>query len=154
MELTPEIIKIQENMKPGVITAEGFLGNDSRNIVEIIRDDEREMTKLGLNFEVVAKKMRELLNNGKKGFELPVRFGKFEVIVYEARGFLPCPFQDGIFRKVIAVVTNSEINKSMTFSELSVHLLEVHHFLQGKGSKFRLEPMEIKEILFGGEAFD
>jgi len=36
MKLTPEYASAQESMKPGKITAEGFLGDDDRNIVDII----------------------------------------------------------------------------------------------------------------------
>lgn len=146
--MTPEMIKAQENMKPGVITAEGFLGEDDRNIVDIIMQDEEKMASLGLDFETVAKKMKEILEIGEKGLGEPIRHGILEIFVYEARGFLPCPFEDGIFRKKVAVVKNLKNNESILYSDLSIHLLEKHHFLQGKGSKFRLEPEMIKKVLF------
>ena len=35
MKQSPEMIKIQNNMRPGVISLEGFLGTDKRNLADI-----------------------------------------------------------------------------------------------------------------------
>ncbi|MDK2839682.1 MAG: hypothetical protein PWQ83_1248 [Thermosipho sp. (in: thermotogales)] len=148
MKMSPEMIKAQENMKPGVITAEGFLGEDDRNLVDIILQDEQEMAALKLDFDKVAQKLKKLLEVGEKGLGEPITYENFEIFVYEARGFLACPFEDGIFRKKVAVVKNLKNNETIMYSDLSIHLLEKHHFLQGKGSKFRLEPEKIKKVLF------
>lgn len=148
MKMTPKYIKAQENMKPGRITADGFLGYDDRNIVDIITTDEEEFSFLGLDFVEVAKLMRKLMKEGLKGLGEPITYDKWEIRVDEARGYLPCPFQDGIFRKRVATVRNLKNGKEIVYSELSLHLLAAHHFLQGKGSKFRLEPVLIKEVLY------
>lgn len=148
MKMTPKYVKAQENMKPGKITADGFLGEDDRNIVDIIQADEEEFQFLGLDFVQVAKLMRKLMREGLKGLGEPVKFEKWDIRVDEARGFLPCPFQDGIFRKRVAVVKNLNNNEEIIYSELSIHLLAAHHFLQGKGSKFRLEPTKIKKVFY------
>lgn len=149
MKMTPRFVKAQENMRPGKITADGFLGEDDRNIVDIITTDEQEFAFLGLDFVEVAKLMRKLMREGLKGLGDAITYEHWEIRVDEARGFLPCPFQDGIFRKRVAVVRNLKNNRELTYSELSIHLLAAHHFLQGKGSKFRLEPATIKEVLYG-----
>uniref|UniRef100_A0A7C5VK56 Uncharacterized protein n=1 Tax=Fervidobacterium thailandense TaxID=1008305 RepID=A0A7C5VK56_9BACT len=148
MKMTPKYIKAQENMKPGKITADGFLGNDDRNLVDIITTDEEEFSLLGMDFIEVAKLMRKLMKEGLKGLGQPIIYDKWEIKVDEARGHLPCPFQDGIFRKCVATVKNLKNGKEIVYSELSLHLLAAHHFLQGKGSKFRLEPTLIKEVLY------
>lgn len=148
MKMTPKYIKAQENMKPGKITADGFLGDDDRNIVDIITADEEEFQYLGLDFVEVAKLMRKLMKEGLKGLGETIKYEKWEIRIDEARGFLPCPFQDGIFRKRVALVKNLNNGKELMFSELSIHLLAAHHFLQGKGSKFRLEPAMIKAVLY------
>jgi hypothetical protein len=92
--------------------------------------------------------LKKLLEIGEKGLGEPITYENFEIFVYEARGFLACPFEDGIFRKKVAVVKNLKNNESIMYSDLSIHLLEKHHFLQGKGSKFRLDPEKIKKVLF------
>ncbi|MCX7813706.1 MAG: hypothetical protein N2250_08675 [Pseudothermotoga sp.] len=148
MKMTPQQIKAQENMKPGKITADGFLGDDDRNIVDIIQEDETNFARLGIDFNEVAELMRKLMKEGLKGLGEPIVYEKWEIKVDEARGFLPCPYQDGIFRKRVATVRNLRNDEQIIFSDLSIHLLEKHHFLQGKGSKFRIEPEKIKKVFY------
>lgn len=148
MKLTPEYASAQESMKPGKITAEGFLGSDDRNIVDIITADEEEFAHLGLDFSEVAKLMRKLLREGAKGLGNSINYEKWEITVDEARGNIPCPFKDGMFSKRVAKIKNLNNSKEIVISDLSVHLLEKHHFLQGKGSIFRLEPLMIKVVLY------
>lgn len=148
MKLTPEYASAQESMKPGKITAEGFLGDDDRNIVDIITADEEEFAHLNLDFSEVAKQLRQLLREGAKGLGNVVAFEKWEITVDEARGNIPCPFKDGMFSKRVATIKNLNNSKQIVISDLSVHLLEKHHFLQGKGSIFRLEPSIIKAVLY------
>lgn len=148
MKMTPEQLRAQENMKPGKITADGFLGEDDRNIADIIQEDEASFTRLGLDFKEVAELMRKLVREGLKGLGEPIVYEKWEIKIDEARGFLPCPYQDGVFRKRVATVRNLKNNEQIIFSELSIHLLEKHHFLQGRGSKFRLEPEKIKKVFY------
>jgi hypothetical protein len=152
MKMSPEYVRAQENMRPGVITSDGFLGDDTRPIVEIIADDEAHIESLHLDFETVGEQMRRLMDEGRKGLGEPVTIEKWIVQIFEARGHLPSPFQDGIFRKVNAKVTLAESGSptghSLLYSDLSLHLLEKYHFLQGRGSAFRLEPRTIKRVLF------
>lgn len=152
MWMSPEYAKAQENMKPGEITSEGFLGDDERPIVEIIEADEEMMTHLGITFEDAVERMRHLMSEGRKGLEEPVSVdGTWIVRVSEARGFLASPFEDGIFRKVNADVELAPDGKQsgdrIIYTDLSLHLMEKYHFLQGKGSPFRLEPEKLKKVL-------
>jgi hypothetical protein len=155
MKMSPEYTKAQANMQPGVITADGFLGEDHRPIVDIIADDEKEMKRDGLEFDETVALMRHLLDEGRKGLGEPVTVDrKWIVQVFEARGFLPSPFEDGIFRKVNAQVTlltdGESTEQSILYSDLSLHLIDKYHFFQGKGASFRLAPGAIKRVLFAG----
>jgi len=148
MKMSPQYIKAQANMQPGVITSSGFLGDDERPLVDIIGRDEEAFTQFGIDFETVAQSMRKLLREGRKGLGEPITVDAgYRVQVNDARGFLACPFEDGIYRKTNAVVEHLASGKILLYSELSLHLLEKHHFLQGIGSPFRLEPRELKTIL-------
>ena len=148
MKMSPEYVSAQANMVPGEITADGFLGNDRRPLVDIIEADEEIVRSLGIDFKRLARRMSYLMREGRKGLgENTTVSDRWLVRVDEARGFLPCPFEDGIFRKITATVTHKKTNSTLSFSELSVHLAEKHHFLEGRGSSFRLEPQELKEIL-------
>jgi len=151
MKMSPEYQKAQKNMEPGVITAYGFLGDDHRPIIEIITEDEERMAKAGLEFEATGERLRELLMAGRKGMGEPVTVeGKWLVKTDETRGYLASPFEDGIFRKmntVVEPVGPEHKGLRLMYSELSLHLLEKWHFLQGKGSTFRLEPDTIRKVL-------
>lgn len=154
MKQTEELKKAQENMKAGVITVEGFLGYDPRNLAEIIQHDEEEMRRLNLDWDVVAAKLRELLTKGSEGLGEPITIDKTWLVrVDETRGTLPSPWTgDGIFHKVNAEVrrlskAGKPEGKILLYNELSLHLFEKYHFLQGRGSHFRLEPAEIKTVL-------
>ena len=153
MKMSPEYTKAQANMQPGVIASDGSLGDDKRPIIEIIADDEAEMKRAGLEFDGIIALMRHLLNESRKGLGEPVTVdGKWIVQAFEARGFLASPFEDGIFRKINAQVTLIHEGKptehSIFYSELSLHLIEKHHFFQGKGGSFRISPAAIKRVLF------
>ena len=152
MKMSPEYSKAQANMLPGVITADGFLGDDKRPIVDIIADDEETMETLGVSFDEAVARMRHLMDEGRKGLEEPVTVdGNWIVRVSEARGFLPSPFEDGIFRKVNAQVELLQNGKpsgeSILYSELGMHLLEKYHFMQGDGAAFRMDPERLKRVL-------
>jgi hypothetical protein len=152
MKMSPEYAKAQANMQPGVITSDGFLGDDRRPIVEIIAEDEAAMEREQLEFDEVVALMHRLMDEGRKGLGEPVTVdGKWLVQVSEARGHLASPFEDGIFRKINASVALLEDGRptdhTILFSDLSLHLMEKYHFLQGKGSSFRLSPHAIKAVL-------
>jgi hypothetical protein len=152
MKMSPEFVKATLNMQPGVITADGFLGDDTRPLVDIIEHDEESMTKLGITFEDLVNKMQYLLDEGRKGLGEPVTVdGTWIVRTDEARGHLPSPFEDGIFRKVNAevelLIHGKASGKKMIYTDLSLHLIQKYHFFEGKGSSFRIEPSVAKEIL-------
>lgn len=150
MKMTEDLKKASENMKPGIITAEGFLGDDDRSLVDIIESDEEKIQSLKINLYDDIKRIKYLLEKGKEAFDEPITVdNKWLVKTDEARGHLPCPFEDGIFRKVNLRVKNLRNNEELFITELSLHLIEKHHFFQGKGSKFRVEPEQLKKVIEG-----
>ncbi|WP_028972469.1 hypothetical protein [Spirochaeta cellobiosiphila] len=149
MKLTPEERKAWENMKPGAITSQGFLG-DQENISlhDLIEADEELMQAHNLDFDEVGEKLLYLLEEGKKGLGEPITVEKKWIVrTDDTRGFLPCPFEDGIYHKTNLELSNIDESIKLICSELSIHLLTKHHFLQGKGSPFRLEPKTLKSLL-------
>ena len=148
MKLSPFYKEAQEKMAPGIITQTGFLGDDKRSLIEIIQADEQEFGFLSLDWDFVAKRLNDLLIEGLKGLgEYRTIDEKWLVKVDNTRGKLPSPFKDGLFLKRAVTVKNISKNINIIFSDLSIHLLKDHHFLQGRGSLFRLEPKIIKSIL-------
>jgi len=149
MKQTGLMDRIQEDMRPGVITRAGFLGSDTRNLADVLEADDAAVKRLGLTHEQVAQRMRDLREAGKKGLGQTVRVeDSFEVAVDGVRGKLPCPFRDGhVFPKVNTTVRNLRLGREITYTDLSIHMIEVHGFYQGRGAPFRQEPANLVEIL-------
>jgi hypothetical protein len=138
----------QERMRPGAITAQGFLGQDGRAVAEIVEADEAEFRALGLEFEEVASALEALRDEAEKGLGEPVAArGGWEVQTGDVRGKLPCPFGDGIHHKNSVSARHAGSQEFITFSDLSIHLLRAHHFCQGRGSPYRLEPEALARLL-------
>jgi hypothetical protein len=139
-----------ERMKPGKIVAQGFLGEDGRGLADIVAADEEEMARLGIGFEEAAAALERLCDAGSLGLGEPATVGGgFVVSVGDARGRLPCPFGDGFHRKNSVEVAGPD-GAFLAYSDLSLHLLRAHHFCQGRGSPYRLEPGALKRAMDGG----
>jgi len=148
MKSSPENNRAAERMQPGMIVAAGFLGDGDRSLSEIIASDEQMIRHLGLEFDDIAALLGSFMEKAKQaqGNEVIIE-GKWKVILEESRGRLPCPYGDGMFFKNRMTVTRLAGEQKLIVTDLSLHLLAKHHFLQGKGSPFRLEPLVIKSVL-------
>ena len=148
MKMTPEMTEAQERMAPGVITAQGCLGHDIRNVAEIIAEDERYFALREIPIERLVERMRELQEAGSAGLGETISVEPYwEVRVNEARGVLPCPFSDGVYGKINTIVIDRQSKEEIVYSDLTIHLIEKHHFFQGVGSPFRHEPEKYARIL-------
>jgi len=155
MKVRPSDKEAFSRMGPGILTAQGFLGIDIRAPEEIIAEDEAAFARLGLDFDQVAQELTKLAEEGAKGLGEPIKAGKLLIQSGDARGMLPCPWNDGLFHKTAVSLRPADLppeacvegEDMLIYSELSIHLLKVHHFCQGFGSPFRLEPELIAEFL-------
>jgi hypothetical protein len=149
MKMTVQMKKIQEAMRPGVITRDGFLGRDRRNLVDILEDDEAVVKRMNLTHRRIADRMLELRDAGMRGLGDFISVEPhYEVRVDSVRGKLPCPFGDpGILPKTNITVRNLEKNSEIIYTDLHIHLIGSHGFYEGKGSPFRLEPAALVDML-------
>ena len=139
-----------ERLQPGVLTQRGFLGHDGRDLARIIEEDDVSVRSLGLTHLGVAARMRYLAAHGKAGFGDPVCPNGRHVITYrEAMGGAPCPWGDcPRVPNAVIRVQNEALDREVTFTELSVHLIGAHGFYQGRGSPFRLDPFDLRDVLW------
>lgn len=138
----------RERMKPGVITARGFLGRDERALSDIIQADEEAFRRLGLEFDTAADRLETWKEGGTRGLGEPVTVeGRWLVRTGDARGVLPCPWEDGVYHKNSVDVSDPRSGDILIYSDLSIHLLRVHHFCQGVGSPFRLDPDTLARMM-------
>jgi hypothetical protein len=149
MKQTVQMQKVQERMAPGVITRDGFLGDDRRPLADMLLADETAVKEIGLEHPTIAARMVELRDAGMAGLgEFVDVAPHFEVRVDSVRGRLPCPFGDpGIFPKTNVTVRNTRTGREITYTDLHIHLVWAHGFYEGRGSPFRLEPGELAEVL-------
>ena len=139
----------QKNMQAGVITGAGFLGNDRRNLIDILDADFRTVASLGLTHNKIAETMEKFRKHAESGLGEFISIAPhFEARIDAVRGKLPCPFEDrGLISKTSIMVKNLFLKKEIIYTDMHIHLINIHGFYQGKRSLFRLDPEIIAEIL-------
>jgi len=153
MKKSPQEKKLERLLQASKFSGCGFLGNDKRNLWEIIDEDASELAKAGKTPEQVAKRMRQLTDIGKKGLGDWVDAGHgLHVSVDDNRGMVPCPWPHHVrCLKRITMVKHVPTGSEMRWSDLNVHLVEQHAFFEGKGSRFRIEPRLLISVIFAEE---
>ncbi|MDD4573758.1 MAG: hypothetical protein PHR69_06030 [Sphaerochaeta sp.] len=154
MKQTPEFDRIQQQMQPGIIALDGFLGDDKRKLIDIIASDNTIVRKHNRTHEDIAAKMIHFKECGLAGLgEFITLDEHFEVKVESVRGLLPSPFGGpGMYGKVNTTVVNKTLGRQVVYTDLHIHFIADHGFYEGKGSPFRLEPLDLIEILEVPEA--
>ena len=149
MKQTAILDRVQGSMRPGVITRGGFLGTDTRKLIDILSEDDAAVRRLGVTHEQIAERMSELRRAGAKGLGLAVGVPpRYEVRVDSVRGKLPCPFRhEGVFAKTCTTVRNLDSGESVAYSDMNIHMIGVHGFYEGRGAPFRLAPGRLVELL-------
>ncbi len=143
---------LNEMLKSSKLVSGGFMGNDVRTFQEIIAADLEILSIRGYTLEQIAERMRELTVLATPYMGIPAERGALKITVEDFPGILVCPWpHPGRFAKRITTVENTELNRSIRWSDLNIHLIEEHGFFEGKGSKFRLEPGDLIDIIFDEE---
>lgn len=150
MKQTPHEKQIEKNMQPGIITLTGFLGNDTRHIHEIIEEDRKTLDNLGITTSDIADRLQYFTDNSWDSYDGPIIMNEIYEVEYKSvRGKIPCPFKHpGMFSKGTITLTNLRCNKSICWTPLNIHLIREHCFFEGKGASHRIEPAEVKQVLF------
>jgi hypothetical protein len=149
MKQSREMEKLESMLRSSQLVAGGFLGDDSRNVSEVIEADRLALEKAGVTAGEVAKQMRKITDVAKKELGRRVMVGdKLQAWVEEAKGVLVCPWpHSGGFAKRITMVRDVETGESVTWSDLNIHLIEEHSFFEGKGSALRLCPGKLIKLI-------
>jgi hypothetical protein len=150
MKETTQEQRIRARMMPGTITLNGFLGKDKRSLGTIIKADEQELDRLEISAEEIADRMQYFTDASFSTFDGTITLEEFFIIETETtRGRIPCPYSHGgMFRKSVTKLTNTKNHATVTWTSLNIHLIKEHHFFEGKGSSFRLEPALLVKALF------
>jgi len=150
MKQSLEEKKLDLMLRSSRLVAGGFMGADKRDVAAVITEDLGTLNRLGIDNKKLAERMLALTTLSK-----PVLGGwvsaseNLRVKSEDYKGFLVCPWpHGGRFDKRITTVERSDIRKSISWSDLNMHLIAEHGFFEGAGSAYRLEPRELFELLF------
>ena len=141
MKENPIDSKVRQDMQ------ERFLGSDTRLIAQIIESDEAELRAAGLGADELARAMRRLTEKGMESLGDEVQADGFLVRVEEYMGQIGCPFKHAVREAKRNTTAVDPRGRVMTWTDMSIHLIERHVFFQGEGSDYRLEPLELAEFL-------
>ncbi|NLF20558.1 MAG: hypothetical protein GX588_04015 [Clostridiaceae bacterium] len=148
MKDNPAEKNIKHDMQPGELILDGFLGDDKRQLAEIIAADQETLQRLGVSAADLAKAMRALTRAGMRALGGQAEEGDFLVQSEEWMGWLGCPFKDAKrAAKRLTTVTKRSTGETIVWSDLHIHLIEEHGFFEGKGASHRLEPDELIRFL-------
>ena len=149
MKESPQLRQVEERMRAGRITRDGFLGTDRRPLAQILDEDANTVSRLGLTHEQIADRLQHFMDEGAGGLGTTVVVDDiFEVRVESVRGMLPCPWPGhGLFRKTNVYLKNTETGEEMVYTAMQVHTISAHGFYEGRGSPYRIDPVRAKRIL-------
>jgi hypothetical protein len=151
MKQSPRDKKLEEVLRSTRLVAGGFMGTDPRHPVEVIEHDMLQMEHLGVTTHQLAERMRELTDLAKPrlGNWIEDASGKLRVKSEDYKGILVCPWpHPGTFDKRSTIVERLQTQMQVSWTDLNIHMIEEHGFFEGKGAFFRIEPVEIVNILF------
>ena len=136
---------ILERMAPGALCAEGFLGDDHRELSEIIDADAATVHAAGLTHEQIATKLAGVIDRAVAELGRPLELSETLTAVWrEGMGRIPSPWPgDGVFPKGELELTDRRSDRTVRATRLSVHLIATRGFYQGRGNRYRLEPAEL-----------
>jgi hypothetical protein len=145
MKQSPDERNQHRNLLSSKFSADGFLGNDSRPVDEIITTDKQALASSGIDKEKLVILLKDMYLQAKNGFGAPISIQPgITAVFHESMGRIPSPFRgDGVFEKGEVVVTDAKTGNTFILTSLGLHLIEIHDFFQGIGSRYRIDPAEI-----------
>ncbi|MHC4561643.1 MAG: hypothetical protein ACYS8X_02605 [Planctomycetota bacterium] len=145
MKQTPYDQHVLERMAPGALCAEGFLGDDPRDLSDILADDDSAVVAAGASHEQIAAKLDDWMHRAIAELGRPVGLSvDITATWHEGMGRIPSPWPgEGVFPKGELELTDARTGKTLLTTPLSVHLIATHGFYQGRGSRYRIEPTEL-----------
>jgi hypothetical protein len=139
--------QIDDSMRAGALSLDGFLGSDTRTWDAICRQDHDAVLAAGTTHRDIAAALQRILDRVAGAYGTPIDITPtLRATFHESMGRIACPLGCGVYPKgevELVCVTGQQ----WRFTPLSVHLISEHGFYQGHGSPYRIEPAEIVEVL-------
>ena len=88
---SPHLQRLEEILHSSKLVSDGFMGSDTRSVLDIIDADLAELSKLGTTAERIAARMQEITDIAKGGLGNWVKIDENrQAMTEEARGTLVC----------------------------------------------------------------
>lgn len=138
-----------DRLAPSFFSSSGFLGTDARDWEEIIADDARALQRIGVDVQHLAQALRKAYSAAVRAMGDSVELVPgVQAACLECRGRIPSPFPgEGTFAKHQVRVVDEPGGRFFVITELGLHLIERYGFFQGRGSPFRIDPVQAAEML-------
>lgn len=193
------IAELEERMRPGAYSPQGFLGT-TESLELVVQRDEEILKTLEVSHEAIASVLEEILQavqnertrllqfrqRGEKVHEYAKRTeeyrtreanlpdlyhpasipdfslenlpstdigylvgDQFQVFIAEYRGLQECPWgcESDPWSNFDFLLLNRELGEYITGPGMIVHLLREHHFFEGVGSPYRVDPTKVIRVL-------
>jgi hypothetical protein len=146
------VADLEKDMRPGAMSAKGFLGKDERLLDVLAGDNRYVVDRLGLTHQELARHLHLLgavaLKHSEEGsVEITYHGKKFRLAARLSRGYQDSPFKDGTKTNCNLTVVNMANGKKLGYSLLVPHMMERYGFYEGKGTPYRVEPKVVLEVL-------
>ena len=148
MQETPEDKALEDRLGASKFSGEGFLGTDHRPVDEIVAADLHALAQLGVSKAALLAALRDVFEKARAAFggEVEIRPG-VTAVAHESMGRIPSPFRGGgVFEKG-DVVLSSAAGESFVLTALGLAMIEKHSFFQGRGSRYRVDPVQAAALL-------
>ncbi len=147
---SPHLQRLEEVLHSSKLVYGGFMGTDTRSVLDVIDADLTELSRLDITVEHIAARMQEITNIAQNGLGNWVKIDENrQAMTEEAKGTLVCPWpHPGKFAKRVTTVKLNETGQTIRWADLNIHLIAMHSFFEGRGSVFRIAPEELIRIIF------
>ena len=149
MKQSPDMVRLEEVLRSSKLVSDGFMGEDNRTLSEVLDADAAVLERAGASAKELADRMQEITDKAIGGFGTWVDVdGNLMAKVDEAKGAIVCPWpHPASFAKRVTTVKCVKSSQTIKWSDLGIHLIGVHGFFEGKGSRLRVEPVELMRML-------
>jgi hypothetical protein len=147
---SPHLQRLEKVLHSSRLVYGGFMGTDTRSVLDVIDADLAELSRLDITAERIAARMQEITNIAQNGLGNLVQIDENrQAMTEEAKGTLVCPWpHPGKFTKRVTTVELIESGQSIRWADLNIHLIAKHGSFEGRGSAFRIDPEKLIRIIF------
>ena len=147
---SPQLQRLEEILRSSKLVYRGFMGIDTRSVLDVIDADLAELSRLDITAERIAARMQEITDIAKDGLGNWIKIDETrQAMTEEAKGTLVCPWpHPGKFAKRVTTVKLNKSGQTICWADLNIHLISEHGFFEGRGSAFRIDPEKLIRVIF------